>query len=199
VRGRWGSRLCGFNAEEVFPGGELERRQGAGLQAQVGHLNPARSRRGGVGVERLEELPYWMPAVRRPGIRTRADLGLSRRSEPGMAVQRIAAVGLFTWPSPAGTLGRSSPVLRTLPRPWCMTTVVETHARLIECVPNFSRAAAASGRGADSRPSRDPGVILSTTKMDADHNGPFGALTFAAEPEPVMEAAFRGWLSGRAS
>src|SRR5207344_445469 len=62
--------------------------------------------------------------------------------------------------------------------------------RLVECVPNFSE-----GR----RPevieeliqviAAVPGVTLLDRESDADHNR--SVLTFAGEPEPVAEAAFR--------
>jgi glutamate formiminotransferase/formiminotetrahydrofolate cyclodeaminase len=69
-------------------------------------------------------------------------------------------------------------------------------ARIVECVPNVSE-----GR----RPEviqeliqaivSVPGAILLDSESDADHHR--SVLTFAGEPEPVMEAAFR--LVGRAS
>ncbi len=69
-------------------------------------------------------------------------------------------------------------------------------ARIVECVPNVSE-----GR----RPEvveqliqaivSVPGAILLDSEMDADHNR--SVLTFAGEPAPVMEAAFR--VAGRAA
>src|SRR5262245_16011251 len=63
-------------------------------------------------------------------------------------------------------------------------------SRLVECVPNFSE-----GRRRDvveellQTIAAVPGAILLDHEMDADHNR--SVLTFAGEPEPVMEAAFR--------
>ena len=62
--------------------------------------------------------------------------------------------------------------------------------RLVECVPNFSE-----GRRREVVDqildviAAVPGVTLLDREMDADHNR--SVLTFAGEPEPVMEAAFR--------
>jgi glutamate formiminotransferase/formiminotetrahydrofolate cyclodeaminase len=63
-------------------------------------------------------------------------------------------------------------------------------ARLVECVPNFSEgrdrglvdALAAAAEGV-------PGVTVLDVEMDADHHR--SVLTFAAEPEAAVEAAFR--------
>jgi glutamate formiminotransferase / formiminotetrahydrofolate cyclodeaminase len=63
-------------------------------------------------------------------------------------------------------------------------------ARLVECVPNFSE-----GRRREvveeimQAVAGVPGATLLDSEMDADHNR--SVLTFAGEPEPVMEAAFR--------
>src|SRR5262245_16551162 len=63
-------------------------------------------------------------------------------------------------------------------------------ARLIECVPNFSE-----GRRREVVEellgviAAVPGVTLLDHEMDADHNR--SVLTFAGEPEAVIEAAFR--------
>ena len=63
-------------------------------------------------------------------------------------------------------------------------------SRLVECVPNFSE-----GRRREvvdeimNAIAAVPGVTLLDTEMDPDHNR--SVLTFAGEPEPVMEAAFR--------
>ena len=62
--------------------------------------------------------------------------------------------------------------------------------RIVECVPNFSE-----GRRREVVESllqaiaATPGVVLLDHEMDADHHR--AVLTFAGEPEPVMEAAFR--------
>ncbi|MEO5988827.1 MAG: glutamate formimidoyltransferase [Candidatus Eisenbacteria bacterium] len=62
--------------------------------------------------------------------------------------------------------------------------------RLVECVPNFSE-----GRRREvveqilDAIAAVPGVTLLDSEMDPDHNR--SVLTFAGEPEPVMEAAFR--------
>ncbi|HYM81075.1 MAG TPA: glutamate formimidoyltransferase [Candidatus Limnocylindria bacterium] len=62
--------------------------------------------------------------------------------------------------------------------------------RLVECVPNFSE-----GRRREvveeliGVVAGVPGVTLLDSEMDPDHNR--SVLTFAGEPEPVMEAAFR--------
>ncbi len=62
--------------------------------------------------------------------------------------------------------------------------------RLVECVPNFSE-----GRRREVvEPILDaiaavPGVTLLDREMDPDHNR--SVITFAGEPEPVLEAAFR--------
>ncbi len=62
--------------------------------------------------------------------------------------------------------------------------------RLVECVPNFSegrrREVVDEILGAIAAV---PGVTLLDAEMDPDHNR--SVLTFAGEPEPVMEAAFR--------
>ena len=64
------------------------------------------------------------------------------------------------------------------------------HEPLVECVPNFSE-----GRRAEviealiSVIAGVPGVTLLDHEMDADHNR--SVLTFAGEPEPVIEAAVR--------
>ena len=62
--------------------------------------------------------------------------------------------------------------------------------RIVECVPNFSE-----GRRPEvvdqlvQAIATVPGAILLDREMDPDHNR--SVLTFAGEPEPVMEAAFR--------
>ena len=63
-------------------------------------------------------------------------------------------------------------------------------SRLVECVPNFSE-----GRRREvvdqilAAIAAVPGVTLLDAEMDPDHNR--SVLTFAGEPEPVMEAAFQ--------
>ena len=62
--------------------------------------------------------------------------------------------------------------------------------RLVECVPNFSegRRREVVDQILDSI-AAVPGVTLLDREMDPDHNR--SVLTFAGEPEPVAEAAFR--------
>src|SRR5690349_18102211 len=62
--------------------------------------------------------------------------------------------------------------------------------RLVECVPNFSegRRREVVDQILDSI-AAVPGVTLLDREMDADHNR--SVLTFAGEPGPVAEAAFR--------
>jgi len=71
-------RLCGFNAEELLLAVTWNAARALGAEAEVGHLNP-----GAWGdavqweCETLEELPYWMPAVRPDTVFMRgADLAL---------------------------------------------------------------------------------------------------------------------------
>jgi imidazolonepropionase len=72
------SRLCGFTAEEMLLAITWNAARALGVSADVGHLNP-----GAWGdaiqweCESLEELPYWMPAVRPDCVFMRgADLAL---------------------------------------------------------------------------------------------------------------------------
>lgn len=72
------ARLCGFSAEETLMAVTWNAARALGLESQVGHLNP-----GAWGdavsweCEALEELPYWMPAVRPDCVFMRgADLAL---------------------------------------------------------------------------------------------------------------------------
>lgn len=72
------SRLCGFTAEEVLLAVTWNAAKALGAEAEVGHLSP-----GAWGdavlweCEALEELPYWMPAVRPDTVFMRgADLAL---------------------------------------------------------------------------------------------------------------------------
>ncbi len=71
-------RLCGFNANELLLAVTWNAAKALGAEAEVGHLNP-----GAWGdavqweCETLEELPYWMPAVRPDTVFMRgADLAL---------------------------------------------------------------------------------------------------------------------------
>jgi glutamate formiminotransferase/formiminotetrahydrofolate cyclodeaminase len=71
-----------------------------------------------------------------------------------------------------------------------MTEIRTTMAKIVECVPNFSE-----GRRREvvdellSTVAEVPGAIVLDCEMDPDHNR--CVLTFAGEPEPVMEAAVR--------
>jgi imidazolonepropionase len=72
------ARLCGLTAEETLMAITWNAARALGLESQVGHLNP-----GAWGdavqweCEALEELPYWMPAVRPDCVFMRgADLAL---------------------------------------------------------------------------------------------------------------------------
>jgi imidazolonepropionase len=72
------ARLCGFNATETFLGVTYNAAKALGMEREVGHLNP-----GAWGdaviweCETVEELPYWMPAVRPDTVFMRgADLAL---------------------------------------------------------------------------------------------------------------------------
>lgn len=72
------SRICGFDAEEALLGVTWNAARALGVEAEAGHLNP-----GAFGdaviweCETMEELPYWMPAVRPDCVFLRgADLAL---------------------------------------------------------------------------------------------------------------------------
>jgi imidazolonepropionase len=72
------SRLCGFTAEEILMALTWNPARALRAESEVGHLNP-----GACGdavaweCETLEELPYWMPAVRPDCVFVRgADLAL---------------------------------------------------------------------------------------------------------------------------
>jgi imidazolonepropionase len=72
------ARLCGFNATETFLAITYNAAKALGMEREVGHLNP-----GAWGdaviweCETVEELPYWMPAVRPDTVFMRgADLAL---------------------------------------------------------------------------------------------------------------------------
>ena len=68
--------------------------------------------------------------------------------------------------------------------------------RLIECVPNFSEGRRREVVEAIMEAiATVPGVTLLDSEMDPDHNR--SVLTFAGEPEPVMEAAFRAVAKAR--
>jgi imidazolonepropionase len=71
-------RLCGFNANELLLSLTWNAARALGAENEVGHLNP-----GACGdavlweCESLDELPYWMPAVRPDTVFMRgADLAL---------------------------------------------------------------------------------------------------------------------------
>src|SRR5262245_21888802 len=71
-------RLCGFTAAELLLAVTWNAARALGAESEVGHLNPGA---GGGAVqwecETLEELPYWMPAVRPDTVFMRgADLAL---------------------------------------------------------------------------------------------------------------------------
>ena len=72
------SRLCSFTAEETLLAITWNAAKALGLEAQVGHLNPGASGDAVVWeCETLEELPYWMPAVRPDTVFVRgADLAM---------------------------------------------------------------------------------------------------------------------------
>lgn len=72
------ARLCGFDAEELLLAVTWNAARALGVESEVGHLTP-----GAWGdavtweCERLEELPYWMPAVRPDTVFVRgADLAM---------------------------------------------------------------------------------------------------------------------------
>ena len=72
------ARMCGFTAEETLLAVTWNAAKALGVEGEVGHLNPGAS---GDAVmwecETLEELPYWMPAVRPDCVFVRgADLAL---------------------------------------------------------------------------------------------------------------------------
>jgi glutamate formiminotransferase/formiminotetrahydrofolate cyclodeaminase len=63
-------------------------------------------------------------------------------------------------------------------------------ARIVECVPNFSEGRdRALVESIVAAASAVPGVVLLDSEMDADHHR--SVVTFAGEPEAVLEAAFR--------
>jgi len=72
------SRLCGFDADETLRAITWNAAKALGLEERVGHLNPGAWGDAVVWeCETLEELPYWMPAVRPDCVFMRgADLAL---------------------------------------------------------------------------------------------------------------------------
>ena len=63
-------------------------------------------------------------------------------------------------------------------------------ARIVECVPNFSEGRdRALVEAIVAEASSVPGVVLLDSEMDPDHHR--SVVTFAGEPEAVLEAAFR--------
>jgi glutamate formiminotransferase / formiminotetrahydrofolate cyclodeaminase len=63
-------------------------------------------------------------------------------------------------------------------------------ARIVECVPNFSEGRdRALVESIVAQASAVPGVVLLDSEMDADHHR--SVVTFAGEPDAVLEAAFR--------
>jgi len=72
------ARLCGFTAEETLMAVTWNAARALGLESRVGHLNPGAWGDAVVWeCETLEELPYWMPAVRPDCVFIRgADLAL---------------------------------------------------------------------------------------------------------------------------
>ena len=73
-----GARMCGFDAEETLLAVTWNAARALGVEAEVGHLNPGAWGDAVVWeCETLEELPYWMPAVRPDIVFVRgADLAL---------------------------------------------------------------------------------------------------------------------------
>jgi imidazolonepropionase len=76
--GMLAARLCGFSAEEILLALTWNAAKALGAEAEAGHLNPGASGDAVVWeCETLEELPYWMPAVRPDCVFMRgADLAL---------------------------------------------------------------------------------------------------------------------------
>ncbi|MEP7027866.1 MAG: glutamate formimidoyltransferase, partial [Candidatus Eisenbacteria bacterium] len=63
-------------------------------------------------------------------------------------------------------------------------------ARIVECVPNFSEGRdRALVEAIVAAAAAVPGVVLLDSELDADHHR--SVLTFAGEPEAVVEGAFR--------
>jgi imidazolonepropionase len=76
--GMLAARLCGFSADEILLALTWNAAKALGVEADIGHLNPGASGDAVVWeCETLEELPYWMPAVRPDCVFMRgADLAL---------------------------------------------------------------------------------------------------------------------------
>jgi imidazolonepropionase len=76
--GALAARLCGFTAEETLLAITWNAARALGEEAEIGHLNPGAWADAVVWeCESLEELPYWMPAVRPDCVFMRgADLAL---------------------------------------------------------------------------------------------------------------------------
>ena len=72
------ARLCGLTADETLLAVTWNAAKALGLEAHAGHLNPGASGDAVVWeCETLEELPYWMPAVRPDTVFVRgADLAM---------------------------------------------------------------------------------------------------------------------------
>jgi len=72
------ARVCGFTAEETLMAVTWNAARALGIESQIGHLSPgARGDAVAWECETLEELPYWMPAVRPDCVFMRgADLAL---------------------------------------------------------------------------------------------------------------------------
>jgi imidazolonepropionase len=63
--GALASRLCGFDAEETLLAMTWNAASALGVERDVGHLNPGAAGDAVVWeCETMEELPYWLPAVR---------------------------------------------------------------------------------------------------------------------------------------
>jgi len=63
--GALAARLCGFDAEETLLAMTWNPASALGVEREVGHLNPGAAGDAVVWeCETMEELPYWMPAVR---------------------------------------------------------------------------------------------------------------------------------------
>ena len=76
--GALAARLCGFDAEETLLAMTWNPASALGVEREVGHLNPGAAGDAVVWeCETMEELPYWMPAVRPDTVFMRgADLAL---------------------------------------------------------------------------------------------------------------------------
>ena len=76
--GALAARLCGFDAEETLMALTWNAAKALGVEAEVGHLSPGAAGDAVVWeCETLDELPYWMPAVRPDTVFVRgADLAL---------------------------------------------------------------------------------------------------------------------------